>query len=152
MAETTAIRPLTADDRPAWADLWRQYLAFYETVLPEEIYVSTWSRLLDPAEPTWGALALQDGRPIGLVHWIYHRHNWTIADICYLQDLYVAPEGRGQGHGSALIDHVAADATARGSTRVYWLTHESNAAARALYDRVSQRSGFIQYRRTLPAS
>lgn len=146
------IRPIEPGDREAWTRLWKAYLAFYETVLPDEVFASTWSRLLDPNEPTWGALALQDGAPVGLVHWIYHRHNWTIADTCYLQDLFVAPGGRGTGFGSALIDHVAADATARGSSRLYWLTHESNAAARALYDKVAQRSGFIQYRRNLPAS
>lgn len=146
------IRPIEPGDRAEWTQLWKAYLAFYETVLSDEVYASTWSRLLDPNEPTWGALALQDGVPVGLVHWIYHRHNWTIADTCYLQDLFVAPEGRGRGIGSALIDHVAADATAMGSSRVYWLTHESNATARALYDRVAQRSGFIQYRRNLPIS
>ena len=146
------IRAVEAGDRAAWTQLWKAYLAFYETALPEEVYASTWSRLLDPSEPTWGALALQDGEAVGLVHWIYHRSNWTIADACYLQDLFVAPEGRGRGIGSALIDHVAADARAKGSARVHWLTHESNTTARALYDKVSQRSGFIQYRRNLPAS
>jgi ribosomal protein S18 acetylase RimI-like enzyme len=123
------IRAVEAGDRAAWTQLWKAYLAFYETALPEEVYASTWSRLLDPSESTWGALALQDGEPVGLV-----------------------PQGRGRGIGGALIDHVSAHATARGSSRVYWLTHESNAAARALYDKVSQRSGFIQYRRTLPPS
>ncbi|MHA6299584.1 GNAT family N-acetyltransferase [Devosia sp. CAU 1758] len=146
------IRAIVAGDRELWAELWKAYLAFYETELTDEVHASTWSRLLDPAEPTWGALALRDGVPVGLVHWIYHRSNWSIADTCYLQDLFVEPEGRGLGFGSALIDHVAADAAAKGSSRVYWLTHESNAAARALYDRVAQRSGFIQYRRNLPAS
>ena len=146
------IRGIEPTDRAEWTQLWKAYLAFYETVLPDEVFASTWSRLLDPTEPTWGALALQDGKPVGLVHWLYHRTNWAITDTCYLQDLFVAPEGRGTGLGSALIDHVAADATAKGSSRLYWLTHESNATARALYDKVSQRSGFIQYRRNLPAS
>ena len=146
------IRAIVPADRAEWTRLWTAYLAFYETVLPEEIFASTWSRLLDPTEPTWGAMALQDGVPVGLVHWIYHRHNWTIADTCYLQDLFVAPEGRGRGFGKALIDHAAADATAKGSSRIYWLTHESNATARALYDKVAQRSGFIQYRQNLPIS
>ena len=143
------IKPPEAGDRTAWADLWRAYLAFYETVLPDEVYASTWSRLLDPAEPTWGALALQDGRPVGLVHWIYHRTNWSIADSCYLQDLFVAPDGRGQGHGRALIEHVAADATARGCSRVYWTTHRTNQTAMQLYDRLASESGFLQYRMTL---
>ena len=143
------LRALEPGDREVWAQLWKAYLAFYETVLPEEVYASTWSRLLDAGEPTWGALALQDGKPVGLVHWLYHRTNWSIADNCYLQDLFVAPDGRGQGHGRALIEHVAADAKARGCSRVYWTTHRTNHTAMQLYDRLASESGFLQYRMTL---
>lgn len=143
------IRAIEPADRAAWTELWKAYLAFYETELPEAIYASTWSRLLDPNEPTWGALALQDGRPVGLVHWIYHRHNWSISDACYLQDLFVAPAGRGAGHGRALIEHVAVDATRRGSTRLYWMTQQTNLAAMQLYDRLATQSGFVQYRMPL---
>lgn len=150
MAGTTSIRPLTSEDRPAWADLWRRYLAFYETVLPEEVYASTWARLLADDEPVWGALALDGDRPVGLVHFIYHRTAWAVADNCYLQDLFVSPEGRGLGHGGGLIAYVADQAKQAGSGRLYWLTHESNTIAQALYDRVASRSGFIQYR--LPLS
>jgi len=140
------IRPIEASDRAAWGDLWSQYLAFYETVLPEEIYASTWSRLLDPAEPVWGALAVEAGRPVGLVHFLFHRTAWAIEDSCYLQDLFVSPVGRGQGHGRALIEHVAAEARRRNCARLYWHTHESNVTAQRLYNRVAARSGFIQYR------
>jgi len=38
-------------------------------------------------------------------------------------------------------------AQAAGSPRVYWMTQESNATARKLYDQVAEYSGFIQYRR-----
>ena len=150
MAQSTSVRPLAAGDRPAWADLWRQYPAFYETVLPEDIYHSTWERLMAPDEPVWGALALAGERPVGLVHYIYHRTAWALADNCCLQDLFVAPDGRGLGHGAGLIAHLADTARRAGSGRLYWLTHESNTTAQALYDRVASRSGFIQYR--LPLS
>jgi len=36
-----------------------------------------------------------------------------------------------------------------GASRLHWLTHETNAAAQALYDRVAMKSGFIQYRMIL---
>jgi GNAT superfamily N-acetyltransferase len=143
------IRAIEAGDGAVWTEVWKAYLAFYETVLPEAVYASTWWRLLDASEPTWGALALQDGQPVGLVHWLYHRSNWSISDNCYLQDLFVAPDGRGQGHGRALIEHVAADATARGCSRVYWTTHRTNHTAMQLYDRLASESGFLQYRMTL---
>ena len=143
------IRPIEPGDREAWTQLWKAYLAFYETVLPDEVFASTWSRLLDPTEPTWGVFALQDGRPVGLVHWLYHRTNWAISDNCYLQDLFVTPEGRGGGHGRALIEHVAADARTRNCARLYWNTHETNATAMQLYDRLASQSGFVQYRMPL---
>ena len=146
MAEPVTIRPLLPTDRPVWADLWTQYLTFYQTALPEEVYASTWARLLDAGEPVWGALALAGERPVGLVHYLYHRTAWAIADSCYLQDLFVSPDGRGQGHGRGLIAYVADKARQSGSARLYWNTHETNATARALYDRVASRSGFIQYR------
>lgn len=145
------IRAIEPGDRAAWTLLWEAYLAFYETVLPGEVYASTWSRLLDPTEQTWGALALQDGQPVGLVHWLYHRSNWSIADSCYLQDLFVVSSGRGQGHARKLIEHVAADAAPRGCSRLYWNTHETNHTAMQLYDRLASQSGFVQYRMPLPS-
>ena len=48
--------------------------------------------------------------------------------------------------GRALIEAVYERARQAGSARVYWLTHETNAVARRLYDRVSANSGFIVYR------
>jgi hypothetical protein len=84
---------------------------------------------------------------LGLVHSIYHRSTWTTSDYCYLQDLFVAAEGRGGGIGRALVEHVYADAKRRGASRVHWLTHESNQNARQLYDRIADRSEFIQYRK-----
>lgn len=144
------IRAMTLSDRPAWTALWRDYLAFYETVLPEDVYETTWARLHDPAEPVWGALAFDEsGRAVGLVHYLYHRTAWAIAETCYLQDLFVAAEVRGGGHGRALIDHVADRARRHGAVRLYWMTHETNATARKLYDAVAERSGFIQYRKAL---
>ena len=38
---------------------------------------------------------------------------------------------------------------AKRAPRVYWLTHETNAPARILYDQVAENLGFIQYRKTL---
>ena len=144
------IRPITADDRAAWTPLWTGYLTFYETALPESAYDAAWQRLLDPAEPMWGAFSLDArGTPVGLVHWLFHRTFWSIEDSCYLQDLYVDPQVRGGGHGRALIEHVAEQAKATGASRLYWNTHETNATARKLYDAVAVRSSFIQYRKPL---
>lgn len=67
------------------------------------------------------------------------------APVCYLQDLYVAEEARGLGAGRALITAVADAARDANACRLYWLTHEGNSTARALYDRVGSCKGFVRY-------
>lgn len=133
-------------DRARWAELWRAYLAFYETTLPEEIFAATWARILDP-HGSISALGVRDenGRLVGIAHYLVHAHAWSQADACYLQDLFVDEAYRGRGCATALIAAVADAARERGCFRLYWLTQESNATARRLYDRVARFSGFIRY-------
>lgn len=145
----TTIRPLRGHDRAAWLPLWRGYQAFYRVEIPDDVSSVTWSRLLDPVEPMGGALAWDGEAAVGLVHHVRHRSCWTVGDYCYLQDLFVAEGGRGRGVGRSLIEHVCDAARAMGCSRVHWLTHETNADAMLLYDRVAERSGFVQYRRAL---
>ncbi|WP_439886845.1 GNAT family N-acetyltransferase [Pseudomonas sp. MBLB4123] len=144
-----AIRPVTAADHAAWLPLWQAYLSFYRSELPEATSAITWQRLLAADEPTHAALAWQGERAVGLVQWIFHRSNWSVEDACYLQDLFVAEELRGTGVGRRLIEQVYAAAQAAGSRRVHWLTHESNATAMQLYQRIAERAGFVQYRKSL---
>ena len=141
------IRPFQSDDRQAWEPLWQGYLTFYKSSLASDVTEETWRRLNDPAEPMHGLVAVLDGRIVGIVHYIYHRSTWTTGNYCYLQDLFTAEEARGQGAGRALIEAVYGRAREAGASRVYWLTHESNATARVLYDRVADFPGFVQYRK-----
>jgi len=143
------IRPVTADDHAAWLPLWQAYLRFYNTELSDAVSHSTWQRLLDPAEPTHAALAWSDGNAVGMVHFIYHRSNWSIENACYLQDLLVVPETRGTGAGRQLIEYVYRTAKADGCCKVHWLTHETNATAIQLYERIAERPGFIQFRKAI---
>ncbi|MBM1219134.1 GNAT family N-acetyltransferase [Ponticoccus sp. SC2-23] len=142
------IRPLARTDRDVWRQLWRGYLAFYETSLPEEIYASQFERLLgDDPRDLHGMIAELDGKPVGLAHYLFHRHGWKIEDVCYLQDLYAAPDARGHGVGRALIEAVYAAADAMGAPSVYWTTQDFNATARRLYDRIGTLTPFIKYQR-----
>ncbi|MBC3206028.1 GNAT family N-acetyltransferase [Pseudomonas sp. SWRI111] len=143
------IRTVSAADHAAWLPLWQAYLRFYNTDLPEAVSESTWQRFLDPTEPTHAALAWADGKALGMVHYIYHRSNWSIENSCYLQDLLVVPESRGTGVGRLLIEHVYATAKADGCCKVHWLTRETNATAIQLYERIAERPGFIQFRKAL---
>ncbi|MCV6594605.1 MAG: GNAT family N-acetyltransferase [Silicimonas sp.] len=145
---TCLIRPLRPEDEAEWRRLWRAYLAFYDTELPEEIYASSFARLLgDDPQDFHGLIAEIDGKPVGLTHYLFHRHGWKIENTCYLQDLYADETVRGRGVGRALIKAVYAAADAAGAPSVYWLTQDFNAEARRLYDRVGQLTPFIKYGR-----
>ncbi|WLH12723.1 GNAT family N-acetyltransferase [Pseudomonas hefeiensis] len=143
------IRLVSADDHAAWLPLWQAYLRFYNTELPQAVSQSTWQRLLDEREPTYGALAWNGDTAVGLVHFIYHRSNWSIENSCYLQDLLVTEHSRGTGVGRQLIEFVYTCAKADGCCKVHWLTHETNATAIQLYERIAERPGYIQFRKAL---
>lgn len=140
------IRPIERSDHAEWRRLWTAYLVFYKTSVPEEVYETTWKRLFTTGEyEPKGFIALIDGKPVGLVHYLFHRTCWTVANNCYLQDLFADPEVRGKGVGAALIEAVTREAAKAGVTNVYWMTHETNTTARRLYDRVARLTGFIKY-------
>ena len=148
MQNAVSIRPLRQSDRAAWGALWKGYLEYYETVVGADVYANTFARLVDPAIEGMGCfLAEVDERPVGLVHYIQHPHNWRVEDVIYLQDLYSDPALRGKGIGRALIEAVYAEADRRGTPNVYWLTQDFNADARKLYDRIAALTPFIKYQR-----
>jgi GNAT superfamily N-acetyltransferase len=147
------VRPVEPADFAAWKPLWDAYNAFYgragETALPDDVTRTTWQRFFDPGEPMFALVAEGDNGLLGLTHFLFHRSTSRIALTCYLQDLFTLPAARGQGVGRALIEAVYSSARAHGLQRVYWQTHESNAAGRRLYDQVADNEGFIVYSRTL---
>jgi GNAT superfamily N-acetyltransferase len=145
---TLTIRPLAASDEAEWRRLWTAYLTFYESTVSEEVYQSSFARMLSgDAHEYHGLIAELDGKAVGLVHYLFHRHGWRVENVCYLQDLYADPEVRGQGIGRALIEAVYAAADAAGAPMVYWLTQTFNTTARQLYDRIGVVTPFIKYNR-----
>ncbi|OCP09444.1 MULTISPECIES: GNAT family N-acetyltransferase [unclassified Ensifer] len=153
MADNLIIRPIAKADYEQWLPLWDGYNAFYgrsgATALDPAITAMTWSRFFDAYEPVHALVAESDGRLIGLTHYLFHRSTTAIQPNCYLQDLFTSTEARGKGVGRALIEGVYEAARAVGSPRVYWMTHETNETAMALYDRVAEKSGFLVYRKVV---
>lgn len=145
---TLIVRPLTHADNAEWRRLWTGYLEYYETSVSEEVYETAFARMLSPKEGEFhGMVAELDGKLVGLVHYLYHRHGWKIENVCYLQDLYADPDVRGKGIGRALIEAVYSAADANGTPGVYWLTQDFNEAGRRLYDRIGTLTPFIKYAR-----
>jgi GNAT superfamily N-acetyltransferase len=136
--------PLTVADHSRWREHWLAYQAFYKVSLPQAVTESTWQKILAGRIHALGARSDRDGL-VGIVHFLYHEDTWSVGPACYLEDLYVQPDQRGTGCGRLLIEAVAAAASAAGAHKTYWLTHESNAVARQLYDRLGSHPGFLYY-------
>jgi GNAT superfamily N-acetyltransferase len=149
MPSPITVRDLTAKDYEAWLPLWDGYNAFYgregKTALDPEITKTTWSRFFSATEPMHALVAESGKRVVGLTHYLYHRSTTRLELVCYLQDLFTAPEARGRGVARALIGAVYAAAARAGTKRVYWQTHQSNAPGRTLYEKVAKHHGFIVY-------
>jgi GNAT superfamily N-acetyltransferase len=147
------IRDVARDDRSQWDVLWDGYNAFYgrsgATALDPAVTELTWERFFDPAESVHCLVALDGDRVVGIAHYLFHRSTTRAANVCYLQDLFTLATLRGQGIGRKLIEAVVCAARHAGSSRVYWQTKVDNLAARALYDKVAEHSGFIVYVREI---
>lgn len=138
MSDDVRVRAVTPADEAAWSGLWADYCAFYKVALPPGVTAGLWGRLLDPASPVHGLLAVDEaGVPLALCHYVLHPHTWSMALLCYLEDLYTRQDLRGRGAGRALIDHLRAQARDKGWRRIYWHTEAGNETARRLYDKVA---------------
>jgi GNAT superfamily N-acetyltransferase len=147
------IRPVRQEDHPAWQVLWDGYNAFYgrkgDSRLPTEVTRMTWSRFFESDEPVHALVAVRAGTVVGIGHYLFHRSTTSISPVCYLQDLFTAESARGTGVARAIIADIYARASVAGSSRVYWLTHETNVTAMKLYDQLAEKPGFVMYRHLL---
>ena len=146
---TIKILPFTKADYESWLDLWQKYLAFYETTLSSTTIEKTWGNLMNDAISIYGFGAWLDNRLIAITYVVLHPNIWNTTDCCYLEDLYVEEQIRGQGIGRALIEEVYDFAGSKNCNRVYWVTQEDNMAARSLYDKLATKTDMIQYRKNL---
>lgn len=134
---------LTADDAEAFAGLLAQYAADLSGT--EQLLDTARAQgLLDePGATVWGARL--DGRLIGFA--VVHDLPEAVSGLrCgQLDDLYVAPEGRGNAIGERLIDAICEEGRARGWVHLRWLAPEGAVAARRLYDRIATARPWRSY-------
>jgi GNAT superfamily N-acetyltransferase len=140
------VRPARGDDFPHWLPLWRAYCASLDHAVSDEISEGVWSRILNPREPIWCIFVSTAGEESqGFANYVLHPHTWSLKPVCYLEDIFVAPQIRRRGAGRALIEKLVALGREEGWRRIYWHTHEGNARARALYDRIVERTDYVRY-------
>jgi GNAT superfamily N-acetyltransferase len=138
-----SVSALQSEDRSGWEELFCGYHAFYGRTWPAERYDLAW-REFQHGDRMRALGARLDGRLVGIAHFLVHAST-TSLDVCYLQDLFTAPEARGKGVARALIRATETWARQQGCDRLYWHTRENNHAARRLYDQIAENRGFIQY-------
>ena len=140
------IRPLEAGDEPAWRKLWSGYCRYYQVTIDAGTTQHTWDRLMAISSPVKAIVAdSADEGVVGIANYILHENTWEVAPVCYLEDLFVAPDLRGTGVGRQLIDWLVAAMAREGWSRLYWMTKENNYRARGLYDKYAPRDGFVRY-------
>jgi ribosomal protein S18 acetylase RimI-like enzyme len=138
------IRQLQFSDCQIWLDMVRDYV-------PELIdnggASATWEKLFNDKEKSniTCMIATYNNEPVGFVTYLMHEFplNWP---RCYLSDLYVKRNFRRMGIAKMMLEHVIKyikDSKIKNSG-IYWVTENTNDAARALYDKYAVQE-FVRY-------
>jgi GNAT superfamily N-acetyltransferase len=128
--------------------LMRGYCDFYE-VSPSDGDLLALSRALiaGPAAEGRQFIARDDGgTAIGFATVYWSWSTTRASRIGVMNDLFVAPDGRGTGAAEALIEACRAACRDRGAARLTWQTAEDNARAQRVYDRIGgKREEWVNY-------
>jgi len=144
------VRPAGAADEIGWRRLWKGYCNFYEVTIAQDVTDDLWRRIVDGRAGIHAVVAesvSRDREPqlIGFGNYVLHPYTWGRGLMCYLEDLFVAEHCRRAGVGRAIIEELIQTAYDNGWARVYWHTHEINAVARSMYDKVTPSDSFVRY-------
>ena len=142
---TVTVRPLDPADRDRWADLYRGYREFYEHPSDEAVVERVWRWVTDADHEVSALVAEIDGRAVGIAHYRRFARPSSGTVGMFLDDLFTDASVRGQGVGRALIAAVTEIAASENCSVVRWLTSETNAQARVLYDQVATVTPVITY-------
>ncbi|WP_029149427.1 GNAT family N-acetyltransferase [Microbacterium indicum] len=141
----TTVRAVARADEARWTELFHGYRDFYGMERSDEVARTVWSWIADPTHELECAVAESDGEVIAIADWRRFARPSRGGAAIFLDDLFTDPATRGSGAGSALIEHLRAIAAEEGLLEVRWITSETNADARRLYDRVAGAVPFVTY-------
>ncbi len=139
------IRRPVESDKTAWTRLYAGYAEFYKVSQTQEMRDRVWGWIHDTGHSTEALVSEHDGRLVGLAHFRPFARPLAASTGGYLDDLFVDPAARGSGAAEALIEAVAEEARKRSWTVIRWITAENNFRARALYERLADRTSWTTY-------
>lgn len=144
------IREAVESDVPLIASLIRE-LAEYERLLQEVRLTEDGLRDALFGERRYAEVVVAEVEPGVAAGFALYFHNFSTflgRPGIYLEDLFVRPEHRGAGIGTALLQHLARLARERGCGRLEWAVLDWNAAAIGFYLGLGARpaAGWSVYR------
>ncbi|GGA75917.1 N-acetyltransferase [Pseudoclavibacter endophyticus] len=143
------VRAVEPGDRADWDRLYVGYARFNRVEQTDEMRDRVWGWLLDDEHPVRAFVAVApDGELIGLVHYHAFPRPLAASTGCYIDDLFVAPEGRRSDAATRLLKAVADAAESDGRTLLRGVTRSRNYRARVIYDRFATRTDWVVYERT----
>jgi GNAT superfamily N-acetyltransferase len=140
------VRSTRTEDAQAWHALWRGYCAALDGAVSDKVTEGVWQRILASNEPVWCLLACRAGNePVGFANYVLHPHTWSLQPVCYLEDLFVAPEARSSGAGRALIEGIVALGRRHGWRRVYCTRMKTTTALGRCMIGSPPRTDYVRY-------
>lgn len=147
-ADVSRVRPARAGDAQALAALCRAHAAFEELPYQADGHASRLAQALEIARlHAW--VAERDGDIVGYASATLDFSTLCARTFVHLDCLYLAPQARNCGLGSALMAAVAEFGRRQGCHEMQWQTPAWNAAALRFYDRSGARR-LDKQRYTLP--
>jgi len=84
-------------------------------------------------------LGFAEDRPVAMALYFFNFSSWTGKRGLFLEDLFVAPDMRGQGLGADLLKRLAAMAVAMDCGRMEWNVLDWNSSAKGFYAMLGAR-------------
>jgi GNAT superfamily N-acetyltransferase len=134
---TPSIRRATRNDAPALIRLIIA-LAEFEKLTPPD--GAAQQRLIEhgfgerPRFETWLTFSEASQEPVGYALIFETYSSFLARPSLYLEDIFVLPEYRGRGFGSALLRHCIGLANERGCGRIEWTCLDWNTKAQCVYE------------------
>ena len=139
------IREIQSKDKEQWENLYRDYADFYKVEMNAKILKTVWNWLHDKNHEVSGLVYEVDGNIVGFAHYRKMPSPLRGKEICFLDDLFIEPKYRGKKIGEKILNELKKVSKSKGWDLIRWITHDDNLRAKALYDRVAEKTKWDVY-------